>query len=88
MAAAPGPKRVEVTTELREYWVCVARNDPAELRKMARRVLNRTPRYADLYGVDDPLSLSRAEREAGSSLTSHPRTVKPPGASTRIARCS
>jgi hypothetical protein len=59
----PRPKRVEVTTELREYWVCVARNDPAELRKMARRVLNRVPRYADLYGVDDPLSLSRAERE-------------------------
>jgi len=53
-----------VTTELREYWVCVARNDPVALRKMARRVLDRSPSYADLYGIDDPLALSADEREA------------------------
>jgi hypothetical protein len=56
------PKRVEVTTELREYWVCVAEQDPVELKKMARRVLGRTPSFAELYGIDDPQRVTAAER--------------------------
>ena len=56
------PKRVEVTTELREFWICVAEKIPVELKKMARRVLGRTPSYAELYGIDDPQRVTAADR--------------------------
>ncbi|AUX41562.1 hypothetical protein SOCE26_029830 [Sorangium cellulosum] len=57
------PKRVDVSTELREYWVLVAEHDPRALLAMATDVLGFEPRWRDLYGVADPLSLSpRARR--------------------------
>jgi hypothetical protein len=57
------PKRVEVTTELREYWVCIAREDPEQLRAMAADVLGAPPSWQDLYGVADPAGLTPQERE-------------------------
>ncbi len=57
------PKRVEITTELREFWVLVATHDPEALRGMATDVLGFEPAYRDLYGVDDPLSLSPLSRQ-------------------------
>jgi hypothetical protein len=55
------PKRVQVTTELREYWVCVAAADPARLRAMATEILGVEPSWEDLYGRD-PATLSEQER--------------------------
>jgi hypothetical protein len=74
------PKRVEVTTELRERWLCVARHDPAALRRDAVAVLgaDAVP-YEELYGVADPGSLSPDVRERafrarlGGSETYDPR---------------
>ena len=63
------PKRVEVTTELREYWVCVARIDPAAVRAMAKEVLGSEPSFEDLFGVADPEALTPAEREIAFSRT-------------------
>lgn len=57
------PKRIEVTTELREYWVTVATHDPEALRKMANNVLGFEPTWEDLYGVDDPSRLDERSRE-------------------------
>jgi hypothetical protein len=59
------PKRVEVTTELREYWLLVAVNDPERLRSMTAEVLGVDPDWEDLYDHPDPQSLSPAEREEG-----------------------
>jgi hypothetical protein len=55
------PKRVQVTTELREYWECVAMHDPDLLRAMAKKVLGFLPPWKDLYG-GDPEKLTQAER--------------------------
>ena len=57
------PKRVEVTTEFREFWACVAMHDPDKVRAMATEVLGEQPSWEDLYGVADPLALSVDERE-------------------------
>jgi hypothetical protein len=59
----PRNKRVEVTTELREYWVCVARQDPDAVRSMAGTILGTPPAWQDLYGVADPTQLTPAQRE-------------------------
>ncbi len=58
------PKRVQITTELREYWVTVAGADPEALARMAEDVLGYTPDWEELYGVADPHSLSAEERES------------------------
>lgn len=55
------PKRVQVTTELREYWVCVAAAEPERLRAMVTEVLGVEPSWEDLYG-GDPAALSEQER--------------------------
>jgi hypothetical protein len=60
------PKRVEITTELREYWLCVATHAPAKLRQMVQKTLGFKPSWEDLYG-GDPATLSRAQREAAFS---------------------
>ncbi|RUT05897.1 hypothetical protein DSM106972_031030 [Dulcicalothrix desertica PCC 7102] len=61
------PKRVQITTELREYWVCIAKHDPQTLRSMAQSILGFEPGWEDLYGVSDPESLSEDEREIAFS---------------------
>jgi hypothetical protein len=61
------PKRVQVTTELREYWSCMAVAHPAALREMATGVLGSEPSWSDLYGVADPTRLDEAEREIAFS---------------------
>jgi len=76
------PKRVEVTTELREYWVMLARQDPELVLKIARDVLGEPVSMEDLYGPDvgDPTRLAAIERErrfnfytAGSGGNRQPR---------------
>jgi hypothetical protein len=57
------PKRVQVTTELREYWICIAMHDPNKLREMTEAVIGFEPSWEDLYGVNDPLSLSVEHRK-------------------------
>jgi hypothetical protein len=57
------PKRVEVTTEFREYWACVAMHAPELVRSMATEVLGEEPSWEELYGVADPQALSVDERE-------------------------
>jgi hypothetical protein len=61
------PKRVQVTTELREYWVCVAMHDPVALRALTKNVLGLEPAWEDLYGVGDPLALSVDQRKLAFS---------------------
>ncbi|ARV43892.1 hypothetical protein RS399_21635 [Bacillus inaquosorum] len=58
------PKRVQVTTELREYWVCVARYDPLKLRTMIQSIIGTQLSWEEIYGEDvrDPLILSEDER--------------------------
>jgi hypothetical protein len=57
------PKRVEVTTEFREFWACVAMHDPAKVRAMAAGVLGTEPTWQELYAVADPHALTPEERE-------------------------
>ncbi|MGH2731902.1 MAG: hypothetical protein ACRDJG_02980 [Actinomycetota bacterium] len=57
------PKRVQVTTELREYWVTLAKRDPETVRSIAEDVLGFEPRWEDLYGVNNPEGLSERQRE-------------------------
>ncbi len=56
------PKRVEVTTELREYWLCLAEHDPPLVRETASSTLGREVSWKDLYGVSTPEALAPAER--------------------------
>lgn len=57
------PKRVEVTTELREYWVTVAKHDPELVRSMASEVLGLEVEFLELFGAGDPLAATEEERE-------------------------
>ena len=57
------PKRVEVTTEFREFWACVAMHDPDKVRAMAASVLGDEPTWEELFGVADPHALTPEERE-------------------------
>lgn len=61
------PKRVEFTTELREYWVTLAVEDPDFTRALAGQLLGFTPRWEDLYGVSDPATLNRLQRKIAFS---------------------
>jgi hypothetical protein len=67
------PKRVEVTTEFREYWACVAMHEPELVRAMATDVLGDEPSWEELFGVGDPHALSVAEREIafGHTVAGH-----------------
>ncbi|MDX6680367.1 MAG: hypothetical protein QOG94_406 [Solirubrobacteraceae bacterium] len=67
------PKRVEITTEFREYWACVAMHDPDKVRAMATDVLGAEPSWQELYGVADPHALSADEREIafGHTVAGH-----------------
>lgn len=67
------PKRVEVTTEFREYWACIAMHEPERVRAMATEVLGAEPSWVELFGVGDPHALSVAEREIafGHTVAGH-----------------
>jgi hypothetical protein len=58
------PKRVEVTTELREYWAMIAEADPEVCLGLARSVLGEPVSMEDLYGPDvgNPLTRTALER--------------------------
>ena len=62
---AQRPKRVEVTTEFREFWSCIAMHDPERVRAMAAGVLGFEPSWEDLYGVTDPHAMTPEERGIG-----------------------
>ncbi|PSB04496.1 hypothetical protein [Merismopedia glauca] len=59
------PKRVEVTTELREYWVTLAVNAPEQMQAIAQEILGRPIPFSEFYGpgVTDPNALSPQQRE-------------------------
>ncbi|MCT7968786.1 hypothetical protein NG799_20975 [Laspinema sp. D1] len=61
------PKRVQVTTELREYWACIAKFDPVAVRAMVENVLGFLPSWEALYGVSNPSLLSPSQREIAFS---------------------
>lgn len=61
------PKRVQVTTELREYWLCVAMYDPFQLRRMTQEIIGYQPSWEMLYGIKDPFALSAKQREIAFS---------------------
>jgi hypothetical protein len=63
------PKRVQVTTELREYWLTLATHDPEQLRSAAADVLDMEPAWEELYGVPDPARLAKAERRLRFAAT-------------------
>ena len=67
------PKRVQVTTELREYWSFVAVRDPDRVRAMAAEVLGREPEWTELFGVSEPHTLTEDEREVafGHTVAGH-----------------
>lgn len=45
------PKRIQVTTELREYWLMLAIHSPDRLLAAAADVLGREPSWEELYGT-------------------------------------
>lgn len=61
------PKRVVFTTELREYWLCLAVHDPDLVRSTAAEILGFEPTWQDLYGVGNPRRLTE-ERRAGAFI--------------------
>ncbi|MDQ3729272.1 MAG: hypothetical protein M3355_06745, partial [Actinomycetota bacterium] len=63
------PKRVQITTELAEFWTCVATHDPDRLRAMALEVLGEEPSWDELYGVADPHALGVLERKVEFART-------------------
>jgi hypothetical protein len=64
------PKRIQVTTELREYWLTIAALDPDGVRAMATQVLGDEPSFAELYGVANPHALNETQREIRFARTS------------------
>jgi hypothetical protein len=60
------PKRVEFSTELREYWVTLAAEDPDFTRAVVAQVLGLTPSWEDLYGAD-PAKMNKLQRKVAFS---------------------
>jgi hypothetical protein len=60
-------KRVQISTELREYWVMMAVSDPNTVRELASTVLGIPVEWMDLYGVADPFHLSEKQRRIAFS---------------------
>jgi hypothetical protein len=58
------PKRVEITTELREYWVNLAVNAPEQMQAIAQAILGRPIPFSEFYGVGvaNPEDLSTQQR--------------------------
>jgi hypothetical protein len=58
------PKRVLLTTELREYWLLLAEQAPQKLKEVASSILGQEVQWSELYGpiVTDPTTLSPQQR--------------------------
>ena len=58
------PKRVIMTTELREYWTTLAVYDPPYCKELAESLIGRNLSWSELYGTDvsDPNTISEDER--------------------------
>ncbi|MFY9620350.1 MAG: hypothetical protein WAM70_00865 [Pyrinomonadaceae bacterium] len=58
------PKRVIMTTELREYWTTLAVHDPDFCRALIEGLIGRAVQWSELYGsgVTDPTPLSQDSR--------------------------
>lgn len=58
------PKRVVMSTELREYWTTLAVHDPSFMKQTAEAMLHRTIGWDEFYGpgVSDPAQLSDDDR--------------------------
>lgn len=69
------PKRVQVTTELPEYYLMLAEHDPDRLREVLTATLSSEPRWQELYGptVADPKQLGPHQRRVAFArqLTGH-----------------
>jgi hypothetical protein len=77
------PKRVEITTELREYWVFLARECPESLLSLAREVLeNEKVTYDDLYG-QNPVELTPEKRQEAFVRVSAGSDVRDPRVAPR-----
>ena len=61
------PKRVQISTELREYWVTLATADPDRVRALATAVLGFDVPWIDLYGVNNPKDLTDEQRRIAFS---------------------
>lgn len=61
------PKRVQITTELREYWLTIAKHDPNFLKQLASTILEKEVTWDDLYG-NDPTAMSPEQREKNFSV--------------------
>lgn len=61
------PKRVVFTTELREYWVLLAQQDPEQLKEIIKNILGREVSWQELYNHTDPLSLNNQQRKVAFS---------------------
>lgn len=59
------PKRVEITTELREYWVTLAVHAPEQMQAIAQEILGKSLPFSEFYGpgVTKPNILSPQQRE-------------------------
>jgi hypothetical protein len=57
-------KRVEITTELAEYWTCLAAADPDRVRALASSILGQDVSWTDLYGGDPHAMEEPARRVA------------------------
>jgi hypothetical protein len=66
-AGALRPKRVQLTTELREYWMCLAVHDPGLLQRVASDVLGRDVGFGELYG-GDPAGMDEDARRVAFGL--------------------
>ena len=60
------PKRVQITTELREYWLTIAKYDPIFLKNLASTILQKQISWNDLYG-SDPTNMTPEQREMNFS---------------------
>jgi len=63
------PKRLQISTELREYWVTLAAADPEKVRDLATTVLGFDVTWTDLYGVNNPEDLSEEQRRIAFSTS-------------------
>jgi hypothetical protein len=62
------PKRVEFTSELREYWVVLAMKNPQGLQNAVENIIGRKPTWRELYDHDDPSLLNEDELRVRFSI--------------------
>ena len=62
-------RRVELTTELRDYWRVLAAHEPARTLALAAELARRRVRPQEVYGLRDPLAAGPDERADGFDTT-------------------